>query len=79
MIRFAQLAASISVLKLAGCANLAPVYDRPVAPVPTSFEGGLRAASASLTWQDMVTSPELSSLIDAALENSRDLQAPSAI
>jgi len=78
MIRFVQFAASVSVLTLAGCANLAPVYDQPTAPVPASFEGGLPAASASLTWQDMVTSPELSSLIDAALENNRDLQAAAA-
>lgn len=63
---------------LAGCAQLAPRYERPAAPVPAEFPNagppatGLGAADQP--WQDFFTDPALRTLIELALRNNRDLR-----
>lgn len=65
---------------LAGC-SLAPVYERPAAPVPSQFPGsssvtgsGSQVNAADLGWQQVFTDPRLNSLIALALQNNRDLR-----
>jgi multidrug efflux system outer membrane protein len=62
---------------LAGC-SLIPTYERPAAPVPTTFPGDpaqpAGAAAASVAWQDYFTDPRLQDLIRTALANNRDLR-----
>ncbi|WP_399679209.1 efflux transporter outer membrane subunit [Xenophilus sp.] len=70
-------AALAAALLAAGC-SLAPTYERPAAPVPTTFPGdpaqpGGRAA-AETPWQQFFTDPRLARLIDTALANNRDLR-----
>jgi multidrug efflux system outer membrane protein len=63
---------------LAGCAQLAPHYERPAAPVPAEFPNagppatGLGAADQP--WQDYFADPALRTLIESALRNNRDLR-----
>ncbi len=64
---------------LAGCTTLtmAPDYERPASPTPESFTDGeaLAVAQPQLAdWRDFITDPKLATLIDAALENNRDLR-----
>ncbi|MBP1317219.1 efflux transporter outer membrane subunit [Herbaspirillum sp. 1130] len=73
---------------LAGCANLAPDYAQPAAPVPASWtqqvDGkpvGSNAGKAAgeidadqLGWREFFLDPRLQQVIAAALENSRDLR-----
>jgi outer membrane protein, multidrug efflux system len=71
-------------LALAGCVNLAPKYERPAAPVASSFPtvGGTNAsgnavavtAPKDIAWQQFFTDPRLQRLIDSALLNNRDLR-----
>lgn len=72
-----------SVLMLGGCATLAPRYERPAAPVPTTWpQGGVYpartgaadSAVADLRWRDMFVDPKLQAVIDQALANNRDLR-----
>lgn len=62
---------------LAGC-SLIPAYERPSAPVPTSyaFTSGTAAQGAVNTapWQDYFSDPRLLQLIQTALDNNRDLR-----
>ncbi|MGJ7545569.1 efflux transporter outer membrane subunit [Variovorax sp. LT1R16] len=62
---------------LAGC-SLIPTYERPAAPVPTTFPGDpaqpAGAAAATVAWQDYFTDPRLQDLIRTALVNNRDLR-----
>ena len=69
---------------LAGC-SLAPEYERPVAPIPTSFPyaeamespDGKQAASgyaADLGWREFFTDERLRDLIGLALDNNRDMR-----
>ena len=62
---------------LAGC-SLIPTYERPVAPVPTTFPGDpaqpAGAAAATVAWQDYFTDPRLQDLVRTALANNRDLR-----
>lgn len=70
---------------LAGC-SLAPEYERPVAPVPTTFpfadaaKGHGQPADANvafgadLGWNDFFTDPRLRDLIGLALDNNRDMR-----
>ncbi|MFT4267471.1 MAG: efflux transporter outer membrane subunit [Xenophilus sp.] len=69
--------ATAVLLAAAGC-SLAPTYERPAAPVPTTFPGdpaqpGGRAA-ADTPWQQFFTDPRLAGLIETALANNRDLR-----
>lgn len=67
----------------AGC-SLAPKYDRPEAPVPADWPTGeaysnARAATSApqareLQWQGFFSDKKLQGLIEAALQNNRDLR-----
>lgn len=71
------LAASLT---LAGCANLAPTYTRPAAPVaahwpvPQAASAGADAKAADLGWREFFTDAKLQGLIEQALANNRDLR-----
>lgn len=80
MSRHHYLAASVSALVLTGCVNMAPEYERPVAPVPTELPVAASAAdtATSLTWQEIVQSEDLRSLIELSLEQNRDLRTVAA-
>ncbi|MEJ1167094.1 efflux transporter outer membrane subunit [Variovorax sp. CCNWLW186] len=66
-----------AAMLLAGC-SLIPTYERPAAPVPTTFPGDpaqpAGQAAAALPWQDFFTDPRLTGLIQTALANNRDLR-----
>ncbi|WP_343582897.1 efflux transporter outer membrane subunit [Herbaspirillum sp.] len=71
---------------LAGCANLAPDYRQPAAPVPSSWAqqvdgknivaaGQAQDAQAdSIGWKQFFLDTRLQQVIDAALANNRDLR-----
>jgi NodT family efflux transporter outer membrane factor (OMF) lipoprotein len=65
---------------LGGCANLAPDFERPVLPVPSTLAnaatGGAVVGSnvPLLGWSDFVQGPQLRALIALALDNNRDLR-----
>lgn len=67
-------------LLLGGCASLAPEYKRPAAPVAAQFPvvSGAVVASATpapeIEWQSFFTDAKLKQLIEAALQNNRDLR-----
>lgn len=71
-------------LALNGCANMAPKYTRPEAPVPSDWPGGPAYKEAAvkpgergasdITWQEFFIDKQLQKLISLALENSRDLR-----
>ncbi len=66
---------------LSAC-NLAPIYQRPDAPVPTNLPQGesypaLASGSTVITetaWQDFFIGPALRQVIELALVNNRDLR-----
>ncbi len=67
-----------TALAMAGCASLAPKYERPAAPVAGAFNGeaatpGPKAAS-DIEWQSYFADERLKRLIDLALKNNRDLR-----
>ncbi|CAN5384430.1 efflux RND transporter outer membrane subunit OprB [soil metagenome] len=69
----------VLALSLAGCMSLAPTYERPAAPVADSFPDAASArsanqAAAEIEWQRFFADPNLTSLIERALENNRDLR-----
>ncbi|MES2533046.1 MAG: efflux transporter outer membrane subunit [Pseudomonadota bacterium] len=76
ILRKALIAAAASAF-LAGC-SLIPTYERPAAPVPTTFPGDpaqpAGAAAANTAWQDFFADARLQSLINTALANNRDLR-----
>jgi outer membrane protein, multidrug efflux system len=63
-----------SVLLLAGCANLAPVAQRPAAPVPEAWEQPSTGAAADLPWQEFITDARLRQVITQSLSDNRDLR-----
>ncbi len=69
------LAASLA---LAGCASMAPTYERPAAPVATQWpvpQGSATQAKATdLGWREFFTDARLQALIEQALANNRDLR-----
>lgn len=71
----ARLAASIAALVLlAGCSFI-PDFKRPAAPVPERFAGAAdTAASALPSWREYFKDPALHTLIEAALDNNRDMR-----
>jgi len=77
-LRWASLAAA--GLALAGCASMAPPYERPAAPVAASFPdvqaAGAPAAlpASEIEWQRFFVDPRLKRLIELALQNNRDLR-----
>ena len=81
--RFAPVAlATTLLLALSGCANLAPDYSRPSAPVPDNWTAPSAAAetasapslTADTAWRDVIRDPRLQSTISLALNNSRSLR-----
>lgn len=81
-LRRAGMGVLLASMALAGCTSLAPNYERPLAPVPAAWPVAGPAAEAStestlqgaLQWQDFIVDPSLQALIQAALENNRDLR-----
>lgn len=74
-----RLGAAAISLVLAGCGSLAPVYQRPDAPVPPVFAAlpavpPSVAVTADIPWQDFFAEARLKRLIAIALENNRDLR-----
>jgi multidrug efflux system outer membrane protein len=65
---------------LAGCASMAPPYERPTAPVAAVFPDETAAGSpavapaADIEWQQFFIDPRLKRLIALALQNNRDLR-----
>lgn len=66
----------LACLMLVGCNTMAPPYQAPAAPVATRFpfEQSTGSEAANLAWQDYFADAELRALIQAALENNRDLR-----
>jgi multidrug efflux system outer membrane protein len=65
-----------------GC-SMAPKYQRPSAPVPTTLPAGTAAGAAAgtgqdaapdLRWQDYFTDPGMQAVIQLAIANNRDLR-----
>lgn len=79
--------AGVCLLALLGGCTLAPTYERPAAPMPTTYEampagGDVQLAlaapiTADADWADVFTDPELQGLIRKALEQNRDLRLAS--
>lgn len=71
----------VSALMLTGCVSLAPDYERPEAPVAQAWPADAATANAKVVteglaaWSDFFTDERLVKLINAALENNRDLRA----
>lgn len=65
---------------LAGCASMAPPYERPAAPVAATFPDATAAGApaavpaADIDWQQFFIDPRLKRLIELALHNNRDLR-----
>ncbi|HWH72838.1 MAG TPA: efflux transporter outer membrane subunit [Methylibium sp.] len=66
---------------LAGCASLAPEYERPAAPVAAQFPGAGEAdtvpgapAAAERPWTEFFRDARTRALIELALRNNRDLR-----
>ena len=71
--------AALAAALLAGCANLAPRYERPAAPVAERFPDAAEAPAgatpaAELDWQRFFADQRLKQLIALALANNRDLR-----
>ena len=79
-ISFTPVFIAACALLISGCASLAPEYKRPVAPVAAQFPALSGSAVASTTpasdieWQSFFTDAKLKQLIEAALQNNRDLR-----
>jgi outer membrane protein, multidrug efflux system len=79
---FAFTVPLLTAAVLAACANLAPDYQRPVAPVPAAWPSGPSYAASSaqgaavidLAWQDFFVDVRLRDLVAQALANNRDLR-----
>lgn len=79
-LRFSRLLlASACAAALAGCASMAPSYERPAAPVPAQFrdapaQGSATGPVSALEWRQVFVDPRLQQVIALALENNRDLR-----
>ena len=76
--RLTLLSVAVS-LTLVGCANLAPEYSRPIAPVaetwPTKQVGDPESISVNeLGWTEFYGDQRLRQLIELALNNNRSLR-----
>lgn len=67
-----------SALLLAGCASMAPSYERPAVPLPAQYGAGMApaaaAAAAALEWRGYFTDSALQRLIEQALAHNHDLR-----
>ncbi len=74
-----RFGAGLLLAGLAGC-SFVPVYERPAAPVASSWPDGADTrieagiAAADLPWQQFVQDAQLRELIQHALDNNRDLR-----
>lgn len=71
--------ASICAVVLAGCASMAPTYERPALPVAEQFHNTMVGDSSaaplvSLPWRQVFLDPRLQRVISLALNNNRDLR-----
>ena len=70
----------LAMLALSGCANLAPDFMRPAAPIPAAWPETGRAVVgegktlAEIGWQEFFTDARLKELIELSLQNNRDLR-----
>lgn len=79
-----KLTPLFAALLLAGCASMAPDYERPALPVAENWPVGTQDQDASspdsqplaadISWQDFVLDERLRELIGLALGNNRDLR-----
>lgn len=63
-------------LSLAGC-SMAPTYERPEAPVASSWNSPAAKtgqAASNLDWQTFIVDSELRNLVGVALDNNRSLR-----
>ena len=80
MPRSLTLSLLAAALVLTGCANLAPTYERPAAPVPVAYpdeaqSGATQSGTAvDIDWRTFFADAKLRSLIELALANNRDLR-----
>lgn len=76
MPRSLTLSLVAAALVLGGCANLAPTYERPAAPVPAAYPGAAAdaPAAADIDWRTFFADTKLRGLIELALSNNRDLR-----
>lgn len=79
--RAATLTALGSALLLGGCMSFIPAYERPAAPVSTTYAAELAPAAtagapaaAEIEWQRYFADARLKSLIEISLANNRDLR-----
>ncbi|MDH1263270.1 efflux transporter outer membrane subunit [Pseudomonas sp. GD03944] len=74
IVRPALLALAVT---LAGC-SLAPSYQRPEAPVANAWNAPVEATSSTaadaLDWQTFIVDPELRRVVQASLDNNRNLR-----
>ena len=70
-----------SLMFISGCVSLAPDYQRPTAPIPTTFsiesgqnENNIDPEISIPSWQQFFINTELKEMITKALINNRDLQ-----
>ena len=66
-------------LALSGCANFAPDFLRPAAPIPTEWPASAAAVGkgkslAETGWQDFFADARLKHVVELALRNNRDLR-----
>lgn len=68
---------STVVAMLSGCANLAPDYARPPAPVPASWPGTATTGAVAfdeLGWAEFIADARLREVVALGLANNRDLR-----
>ena len=65
----------LAALVLCSC-TMIPHYERPPAPVPTTFPSGSDQSSlaADIRWRDFFTDPRLKRLVELSLANNRNLR-----
>ncbi len=81
MTRYPLKAATLATATLLAACTMAPVYQRPAAPVgsawPTATASGSEQAgepAAQLAWQQFIADERLCRLLTLALDNNRDLR-----
>lgn len=71
---------TVSIIALTGC-TMIPKYQRPASPVGADWPAGQvygkidrNGSAADIAWRSFFTDPQLRKLIEAALQNNRDLR-----
>ncbi|MBA3391269.1 MAG: efflux transporter outer membrane subunit [Deltaproteobacteria bacterium] len=73
--RRATLIISLAGMALGSGCSLAPRYERPAAPIASTWgDAGTGRTAAELGWRDVFSDPRLQRLIELALRNNRDLR-----